>query len=411
MSDIALEMVQVSKKFKRGELHDSLRDLVPDLVGKLFGRNERERQREKEFWALSDVSFQVRRGEAFGIIGGNGAGKSTTLKLLSGILKPTSGRIDVHGRLAALIEVGAGFHQDLTGRENVYLNGTILGMQRDEIDRKFDEIVAFSGLEEFIDTPVKRYSSGMYARLGFAVSAHVEPDILVVDEVLSVGDFAFQQKCMEKMHAVVRSGATIIFVSHNLRAMSELCHRALLLEHGKVVTTGATSDVIGEYMNRTLTRRLVSEDKDIYVAKAVLRGVGGPAVHFQSGDKAYLDVEVVARRRCTKVSIIIFARDQESYPVFHTSSERLGLGNVTLEPGDSYSCTFGLDLHFGRGTYHFGVGAYRHDIPKEYDTRFPAATAMVSCEMDVSGPVNLNPQIEARLVRQGSETSAVTPAR
>ena len=222
MDDIALEMQDVYKKFRRGEIYDSLRDLLPAVTGRLLKRLHSEELGAREFWALQAVTFRVRRGEAFGVIGPNGAGKSTILKLLSGIMQPTRGALSVRGRLSALIEVSAGFHPDLTGRENVYLNGAILGMTRQEIARRFDSIVAFSGLDEFIDTPVKRYSSGMFARLGFSVAAHVDPDILIVDEVLSVGDFVFQQKCVERMNAIIRGGATVIFVSHNLRAVAEL---------------------------------------------------------------------------------------------------------------------------------------------------------------------------------------------
>jgi lipopolysaccharide transport system ATP-binding protein len=194
--NVAVTLDRVSKKFRKGQLHDSLRDLVPDLTRRLLGRGpvRSGELRGQEFWALKDVSFEVPKGEAFGIVGHNGAGKSTILKLLCRVMKPTQGHLTVQGRLSALIEAGAGFHPDLTGRENVYLNGTILGMSRSEIQRKFDEIVAFAGLAEFIDTPVKRYSSGMYARLGFSVGAHLEPDVLVVDEVLSVGDFCFRRR-------------------------------------------------------------------------------------------------------------------------------------------------------------------------------------------------------------------------
>ena len=210
-ADIVLQVENVSKKFVRGEIHDSLRDLIPAMVARLTGRS-RPSAAKKDFWALQNVNFELTRGEAFGIIGSNGAGKSTILKLITGIMKPTTGHITVTGKLSALIEVGAGFHPDLTGRENIYLNGTILGMKKAEIDRKFDAIVEFSGLADFIDTPVKRYSTGMYARLGFSVAAHVDPDILIVDEVLSVGDVVFQNRCLERMNTILRSGATVIFV-------------------------------------------------------------------------------------------------------------------------------------------------------------------------------------------------------
>jgi homopolymeric O-antigen transport system ATP-binding protein len=212
-SSVALEFDGIWKKFRKGEKFDSLRDLIPATVKTLFSTNHHGELKTREFWALKDVSFKIKRGEAVGIIGHNGSGKSTTLKLLSGILSPTKGDIKVNGRISALIEVAAGFHQDLTGRENIYLNDTILGMKKTEIERKFDQIVDFSGLEDFIDTPVKRYSSGMYARLGFSVAAHVDPDILLVDEVLSVGDMSFQQRCMEKMQEKIRSDVAVIFVS------------------------------------------------------------------------------------------------------------------------------------------------------------------------------------------------------
>ena len=247
MSYIALELDGVWKKFRRGERHDSLRDLIPSLFRKTLSLVQSE-LRQEEFWALRDISFSVRRGEALGIIGSNGSGKSTTLKLLSGILRPTRGKIEVSGRLSALIEVGAGFHQDLTGRENIYLNGAILGMRREEIDKKLEEIIEFSGISDFIDTPVKRYSSGMYARLGFSIAAHVDPEILLVDEVLSVGDMSFQEKSINKMMAFKDSDASIIFVSHNLASVNLLCARALLIDKGEMKQLGPTGDVIREYI-------------------------------------------------------------------------------------------------------------------------------------------------------------------
>jgi lipopolysaccharide transport system ATP-binding protein len=198
-------------------------------------------------WALRDVSFDVRPGEVIGIVGGNGAGKSTLLKILSRITEPTSGTAEIHGRVGSLLEVGTGFHPELTGRENIYLNGAILGMRRAEIARKFDEIVDFAGVDTFIDTPVKHYSSGMYVRLAFAVAAHMEPEILVVDEVLAVGDAQFQKKCLGKMDDVSRQGRTILFVSHNLDAVQRLCSRGLLLERGRVVADGSITDVVSRY--------------------------------------------------------------------------------------------------------------------------------------------------------------------
>src|SRR5579863_7610788 len=225
MSDIALRMEHVYKKFRKGEVYNSLRDLIPALTGKMFRQQELSEDDKREFWALQDLSFDVKSGECLGIIGRNGAGKSTALKILSRIMKPTRGNMIVNGRLSALIEVSAGFHQDLTGRENIFLNGTILGMKKREIESRLDQIIAFSQLEEFIDTPVKRYSSGMFARLGFSIASHVDPEVLIVDEVLSVGDFAFQLRCMERMRSILDRGTTVLFVSHNLKSVAELCDR------------------------------------------------------------------------------------------------------------------------------------------------------------------------------------------
>src|SRR5205085_1337821 len=196
-----------------------------------------------DFWALNDVNFEVRAGEVVGIIGRNGAGKSTLLKVLSRITKPTKGRVRLHGRVASLLEVGTGFHPELTGRENVYLNGAILGMTRAEIKRKFDEIVSFAEIEKFLDTPVKRYSSGMYMRLAFAVAAHLEPEILVVDEVLAVGDLEFQKKCLGKMEGVSRGGRAVLFFSHNMDGIMRMCSVGILLQKGKIVASGSTREV------------------------------------------------------------------------------------------------------------------------------------------------------------------------
>ncbi len=234
----------VSKRFVLA--HDRPLNLADAARGLL------RRKRREEFWALKDVSFEVERGEAIGIVGHNGAGKSTILKLLTRIMEPTEGRIRTRGRVSALIEVGAGFHPEMTGRENIYLNGSIIGMSQREIAAKFDEIVAFAELEKFIDTPVKRYSSGMYARLGFSVAAHVDPEILICDEVLSVGDGLFQKKCIKKMTNVrEKEGATVLFVSHNMVAVQNLCERAIWLRKGEVVRDGPVREVVNKYVGMT----------------------------------------------------------------------------------------------------------------------------------------------------------------
>jgi ABC-type polysaccharide/polyol phosphate transport system ATPase subunit len=234
MNEPAVVFDKVWKKFRRGERHDSLRDAITTFVKKPFkARLAVDALEEQEFWALRDVSFEVKPGEALGIIGPNGAGKSTALKLLTKILKPNLGSCSVRGRVGALIEISAGFHPDLTGRENLYLQGAILGMTRPEVARKMDAIIDFAGIRPFIDTPIKRYSSGMNARLGFAIAAHVEPDVLLIDEVLAVGDFVFQQKCFARLAEFRQSGAAIVFVSHNMQAIVSLCDRALLLRPGR----------------------------------------------------------------------------------------------------------------------------------------------------------------------------------
>ncbi len=240
---IDLEFNHVSKKYKVQADEPTADGAGHPLVRKL----QRLRRRSEEFWAVRDVSFQVKRGEALGIIGHNGAGKSTILKLLSSITAPTSGKITINGRLSALIEVGSGFHPELSGRENVFLSGSILGMRRREIAAKLDSIVEFAGVRQFIDTPVKRYSSGMYVRLGFAIAAHLDPDILLLDEVLAVGDAAFQAKCIQRIKELEAAGTTIVFISHDLGAVERLCQRVMLMRNGQIVTEGRPADVIKEY--------------------------------------------------------------------------------------------------------------------------------------------------------------------
>lgn len=239
---------QVWKRFRRGPAHDSLRDLIPAVTKRMLGRGpSKEELGATDFWAVKDVSFEVKPGEALGIIGGNGAGKSTTLKLLTRILKPTLGTALIEGRFGSLIEVSAGFHQDLTGRENIFLQGAIMGMPQQLIKERFDEIVEFSGISAFIDTPVKRYSSGMNARLGFSIAVHLEPDVLIVDEVLSVGDAEFQSRAFERIKGLVQSNIPVVIVSHQLERILELCTKTVLLAKGEVTATGTAQAVIKQY--------------------------------------------------------------------------------------------------------------------------------------------------------------------
>jgi ABC-type polysaccharide/polyol phosphate transport system ATPase subunit len=244
-----LKFDRVWKRFRRGQAHDSLRDLIPATVRKLTGRAPAPRAVDRDFWALRDVSFEVRPGEVLGVIGANGAGKSTTLKILNRIMDPTLGRVETSGKIGALIEVSAGFHQDLTGRQNVFLQGAVMGMKKAEIERKFDEIVDFSGIRDFLDTPVKRYSSGMNARLGFSIAAHLEPDVLLIDEVLAVGDAEFQRKAFGRIRKMATAGVPVILVSHQLDRIAELCTKAILLERGAIRKSGTALECINEYLH------------------------------------------------------------------------------------------------------------------------------------------------------------------
>lgn len=406
MSDVALQMEHVYKKFRKGEVYNSLRDLIPALTGKMFRQQELSDSDKREFWALQDLSFEVKRGEALGIIGHNGAGKSTALKILSRIMKPTKGRMVVNGRLSGLIEVAAGFHQDLTGRENIFLHGTILGMTKREIELKLDQIIAFSGIEEFIDTPVKRYSSGMYARLGFSVAAHVDPEVLLVDEVLSVGDFVFQRKCIERIKEVIRSGATVLFVSHNLKTVAEFCDRCLLLERGRTVMMGPAQEVISAYLNRCQsTHSGDAVATPVTISKVRVRNGHGDCARFQSGEKAWIDVELRARARCCNLSLTLYITNDEHESIFDASTERLGLGNFTLDEGDAYACTFELTLNMANGIFHPAVLVYRYDTETEYDRWAPAATIYVSSEQDVRGTVHCFPKVTRHEIHPASDAN------
>jgi lipopolysaccharide transport system ATP-binding protein len=306
-----------------------------------------------EIWALDDVSFELRRGEVLGLIGANGAGKSTLLKLLSRITEPTEGRIVIQGRVGSLLEVGTGFHPELTGRENVYLNGTILGMRKSEIDRRFDEIVEFSGVARFLDTPVKRYSSGMQVRLAFAVAAHLEPEILLVDEVLAVGDAEFQQKCLGKMRDVTRAGRTVVFVSHNLAAVRSLCSRALVLEQGRLVFDGDTDGAVERYLGhvRGADKAVVEgADLELRLAKsrlygdeplfrctriAVLDEQGLPASSFRSDEDITVEVEYTVLRPVPSFRILLTLTDDDQNAILRseTVDDPQLARSPRLEPG------------------------------------------------------------------------------
>jgi lipopolysaccharide transport system ATP-binding protein len=313
MSTDAITVEHLSKKYRLGEMHTNL---LSERLGNFFRRRPATVQ-EREFWALRDVTFRVAQGEVLGIMGRNGAGKSTLLKILSRLTAPTEGRAVCRGRLASLLEIGTGFHPELSGRENIYLNGTIMGMRRREIARKFDEIVAFAGVERFLDTPVKRYSSGMYIRLAFAVAAHIETDILVVDEVLAVGDAEFQKRCLGKMGEVARGGRTVLFVSHNLGVLRTLCTTGLFLDKGEVVHSGTAEECItlyeSKYAEAAQTSWRLSEmpvDKKMAITKidSALQG-RQPELVFDAG------VTLVSHAPHKPAMIAIDIRDASGTPI------------------------------------------------------------------------------------------------
>jgi lipopolysaccharide transport system ATP-binding protein len=347
----AVEFNGVWKKFVRGEKFDSLRDLIPSMAKLLFSSNSPD-LREKEFWALQDVSFKVGHGEAMGIIGPNGSGKSTALKLLSRILRPDKGSLRVKGRMSTLIELGAGFHPDLTGRENIYLNGTILGMKRAEINDKFDQIVEFSGLKDFLDTPVKRYSSGMHARLGFSVAVHVNPEILIVDEVLSVGDYHFQERCFSKMREFVQNGATLVFVSHNLTAISTLCKNVLVLKRGVPVFHGGVSAGIQKY-HSFYEEEMKSNVLEL--TRVRLTGSDGEEQDiFEPGERVRLEVELKALSAMENAHAGLQVHTADGQMVFVTATSRLSNKRLNLAAGESAKVVFTLNLNMYGGVFLLG---------------------------------------------------------
>jgi lipopolysaccharide transport system ATP-binding protein len=302
-------------KHQNTERYTALRDVIANKAKSIFNSQSSTQNKpsKEKFWALNDVSFDVNQGDRIGIIGRNGAGKSTLLKILSRIVTPTTGRITIEGRVASLLEVGTGFHPELTGRENIFLNGSILGMSRSEIKSKFDEIVAFSEVERFLDTPVKRYSSGMYVRLAFAVAAHLDPEILIVDEVLAVGDAEFQKKCLGKMKDVSGEGRTVLFVTHNMAALSALCNISILLEEGKLIGMDTTSNIVNTYLHRSErnTGETIDNSPAPKGAKLKIRSVKvlnqeySSVLELNNANKGYLEIgfEVLEKGRGYDVSM------------------------------------------------------------------------------------------------------------
>lgn len=373
MGDAVIQVDKLGKRFHIGKLNaaTTLRDALTNAVKAPFRR--RPEDEDTILWALRDVSFEVKQGEVIGLIGRNGAGKSTLLKILARITRPTEGSAQLKGRIGSLLEVGTGFHPELTGRENVFLSGAVLGMKRAEIERKFDEIVAFSEVERFLDTPLKHYSSGMQMRLAFAVAAHLEPEILLVDEVLAVGDAAFQKKCLGKMKDVAYRGRTIIFVSHSMAAVEALCSRALMLEHGGITYAGSTPEVLSRYY-----AGLLPPSDSGNLLRAVRTGNGkarfesvdlhpmdpsGDEVEFPyTGCDLRVDIEIDCEKRVIESVLAAIIYDANGYRVVDTNTGQKG-EFVTFESGQRASTTFILrNLLLKPGRYYLGLWLGRHGV-------------------------------------------------
>ena len=378
-SDIVIRVENVSKQYRLGQVGTGTvaNDLKrwwarvrgkEDPFLKIGDVNDRTKKSDSEYvWALRDINFEVKRGEVLGIIGRNGAGKSTLLKILSQVTTPTTGQVKVKGRIASLLEVGTGFNPELSGRDNIFLNGAILGMTKEEIRSKFDEIVEFSGVERYIDTPVKRYSSGMYVRLAFAVAAHLEPEILIVDEVLAVGDAEFQRKCLGKMKDVSGQGRTVLFVSHNMAAVNQLCDTGLIMHNGTISHTGEIEEVIPHYLQTSYSQTIQGEAsfadnsaKQMQVKRIALVGETGQVITkpVSESDRLQLDVEFVFRSPVRKCNLTLTIKNLNGEIVwfidrtdFHKEyfsggpgnySARLNIPNPLLKPG-SYFVTLGFN--------------------------------------------------------------------
>ena len=386
----------VWKRFRRGERHNALRDLLPALAKQALGASNG--LAKDEFWALRDVSFEAPHGEALGIIGPNGAGKSTVLKLLTKIMRPTQGVCALKGRIGALIEVSAGFHQDLTGRENIFLQGAIMGMSQAEIARKFDEIVEFSGVVDFIDTPVRRYSSGMNARLGFSVAAHLDPEVLIIDEVLAVGDFAFQQKAYERIQEIVNRDITVILVSHQLERVSQLCSQVVLLRHGEVAHAGPVDETIAAYLasaGQPVAGSTTSPMRFLRLERA-----GSGDVTSGQWIELTLSGEIVDGARLgSTAGIGVIVRSMTSGQLaFSINSEALG---VPLPSNGPFTAEIELQLNVSPGIYT--IETVVKDLQtKKIEYTGPWMSVKVSRGVTFGGPVQMNPRIRLD-VRQAPE--------
>lgn len=390
----------VSKKFSRSFVSDSLRDALTEPFKRMFNRNRRPKTKD-EFWALKNVSFDVKPGEILGIIGPNGSGKSTTLKLLSRILKPDAGVINVIGRIGALIELGAGFNADLTGKENVYLNAAILGMSKEEINNKYDEIVDFAELHEFMDTPVKWYSSGMFARLGFSIAVHTNPDVLLVDEVLSVGDVGFQSRCLEKMQSFRTAGTTIVFISHNMQSVASLCDRVMLLKKGVIERTGRTEETISYYMGMFKKSSLPSSSQ-VELLKGILYNEAGiECAAFKCGRKATIEIALKFNESLSNIHVTIGVLKRGELVSWVNSSSLSGR-SLSVAKSQIVNLSVEMLLNLTSGEYEFISTIYDH-INNKTIWKKVFAPFVIQKDTRSSGIVFMNPRLISQVITAPGE--------
>ena len=397
-----IEFNGVWKKFRRGEMHDSLRDLIPALARRATGRARSAAELTRdEFWAVRDVSFKIEPGQTLGVIGNNGAGKSTILKMLTRILRPSSGSYVVRGRIGALIEVAAGFHPDLTGRENIFLQGAIMGMGQSATRAKLDQIIAFSEIEQFIDTPVKRYSSGMNARLGFSIAAHLDPDVLIIDEVLAVGDYTFQRKAFGRIRDLSRSGMPVVVVSHQLDRIAELCTHALLLSQGAVVCHGAPADVIGAYVRGASSGGESQSDESPITLKSVALLDGH---EVRSGETVYFRITGTILREISQhvEPIGIIVRSAQTGDVVYCTGT--SVFNLEFTPGD-FTIDIEMQMNVQPGIYLADISAWNRADEKQLLVG-PSLNVRVSEGRTFLGPTNFNANMSLRQALQPAESVA-----
>jgi lipopolysaccharide transport system ATP-binding protein len=403
MSDTAIRVSRLSKRYRIGlrekradNLQDTLRAALRSPFQYLLTMSRPPTEQET-LWSLRDISFEVKRGEVLGVIGRNGSGKSTLLKILTRITEPTAGRAVINGRVASLLEVGTGFHPELTGRENIYLNGAILGMKRREIDRKFEEIIEFAEIGKMIDTPVKRYSSGMYVRLGFSVAAHLEPEILLVDEVLAVGDASFQRRSLGRMDKIAMSGRTVLFVSHSMPSIQALCHRVIWLDGGKIVAAGETSEVVGEYLKVSqatdllatidLTEhrnRVTPVENAMFKQVRLLDASGQPSSAFQMGEPITFEIELDTGGRAMVDPLLFIGIDRRNTRICNLTTTFMVNETLRLQGRVTARCVWRQEW-LAPGEYDLNLLAIKAHQGAERIDQVQAITQFIILERDVYG--------------------------